>query len=208
MAPLRFDADIAYARRCDIIPALTSVRPATGRVAVQDRAAGASDPDAAGMAVTMSQGRERMSQRYLKTMAKSLLAAAAPAMLAACADVHAPLRPPERGDGGAPSLTVDQSIRQSSVRRTRDRVDASPDAVRDVDRRTYVSPRGSGGSGPSGGYVGAAPGLPSIPIRPDATTIPLPGRTTFPLPGGTTIPTPMDPLSPNPATVTFPPPAR
>ena len=148
-----------------------------------------------------------MSRWCRKTVVKSLLAAAAPVIVAACADVHVLHRPPERGDGGAPSLTVDESIRQSSVRRTRDRIDTNPDAARDVDPRIFVSPGRSGGSGSGarGGYVGAAPGLPSIPMRPDATTIPLPGRTTFPLPGGTTIPTPMDPQSPNPATVTFPP---
>lgn len=151
--------------------------------------------------------------RTSKTALKSLLAASALAMLVACADTRSPPRPPERGDGGAPSLTVDESIRQWRARRRGEGPAISADAMRPVYPRTLDSSGTYGASGlPSRGtaggsstYAGAAPGLPSIPMRPDATTIPTPGRTTFPLPGGTTIPTPMDPLSPNPATVTFPP---
>jgi len=135
------------------------------------------------------------------------LAVAAMAIVAACADTHSSSRPPERGDGAVPSLTVDQSIRQWNARQTRE----GPRTAADGTRPVYVAPGTFGRSGNAGGpsnpggpgYAGA-PGLPSIPMRPDATTIPTPGYTTFPLPGGTTIPTPADPLSPNPVTTTVP----
>ncbi len=150
----------------------------------------------------------------LKAALLSLLAVSALALLAACADTSSASRAPERGDGGGPSRTVDESIRDWRTHRTPVAPGPGTEVVRPVEPRkprgssTYISPPdlpGRGAPGGSGAYVGAAPGLPSIPMRPDATTIPTPGLTTFPLPGGTTIPTPMDPLSPNPATVTFPP---
>ena len=122
-------------------------------------------------------------------------------MVAACAQTGSVSHLPERGDGGAPSMTVDESLRQWRARRSGDSPAVSPDTIRPIRTGTLGRSGTAGGSSP---YVGNAPGLPSIPMRPDATTIPLPGRTTFPLPGGTTIPTPMDPLSPNPATTTVP----
>jgi hypothetical protein len=139
----------------------------------------------------------------------SLLAGAALAMMSACADVHAPVGPPERGDGNVPTQTIDETIQdyRAGGQRARPGLAHEPPA-----RMNRPGTRGSSSPppppvplSPSRPYTGIAPGLPSIPMRPDATTIPTPGYTTFPLPGGTTIPTPSDPLSPNPATVTFPP---
>jgi hypothetical protein len=136
-----------------------------------------------------------------KTALTALLAGGVLALAAACADTQAPVRPPERGDGGAPYHTIDESVRETASRRR----PVSPGIDADLRGNGPLPPPGSPGA-PGGG--GSGPGLPGMPMRPDATTIPTPRGTTFPLPGGTTIPTPGDPLNPNPVTTTIPVPGR
>ncbi len=118
--------------------------------------------------------------------------AATLAVAAACADTRAVSRPPERGDGGAPTQTVDQSLKGWQAR-----PELSPDAMRRIDPGNPDIRSRSAPAVPGSPSAGTSSGLPSVPMRPDATTIPLPGRTTFPLPGGTTLPTAADPSNPN-----------
>lgn len=122
----------------------------------------------------------------------ALLACPGLTMLAACADVSARKGPPERGDGGAPSRTVTESVRDSGAGRR----GVSPDPWSDV----RPGPGTSSGTYRGGSGATTSPG----PLAPNATTIPTPRGTTFPLPGGTTMPTPGDPTSPNPPTTTTP----
>ncbi|TXL69290.1 hypothetical protein FHP25_39690 [Vineibacter terrae] len=127
-------------------------------------------------------------------VARLLPLAATLAVAAACADTNSVPRPPERGDGGAPTQTVDQSLRGWQARQPNTNPELSPDIMRRIDPG---NPGRSAPGVPGNPYAGTSSGLPSIPMRPDATTIPLPGRTTFPLPGGTTLPTAADPSNPN-----------
>jgi hypothetical protein len=116
------------------------------------------------------------------------------ALLAACADGMARRAAPERGDGGAPSRTVTESVRDWGGRRTS--TDAT-DPMREPRPGPYAGSTTRGAPGAS-----VQPG--SGPMAPNATTIPTPRGTTMPLPGGTTMPTPGDPGSPNPPTTTTP----
>jgi hypothetical protein len=143
------------------------------------------------------QDSEVAGDQIMTTISKAalmpLFACAAVAMLCACADVTARTKPPEMGDGGAPSRTVSESVRESGAR--------PPVVSRDIDVRpgTYGAP---GAFQPAPGTA-RGPGV-SGPLAPGATTMPVPRGTTMPLPGGTTMPTPGDPNSPNPPTTTTP----